>query len=187
MGGPQGVVEGDDGAGAGIPLYLAQHLTAIELGVVVARHEIPHDDAVALAQCTVLVEAHEAVGRTEEVGRKVAVGLVGVGHVVLGALLDAAQVVVGVIAYVVPALDDHPVLVGVLAYIVAYHEEGGFNLVLVQHIEYPRGDLGYGAVVEGEVYGPLRCIHPPACTGVQSADELWGLLNEQKKYFLGEL
>ena len=60
-------MEGDDGAVAGVFVNLAQYLTAIELGIVVARHEVPHDDAVALAQCAVLPEAHDAVRRTEKV------------------------------------------------------------------------------------------------------------------------
>ena len=180
-------MEGDDGAVAGVFVNLAQYLTAIELGIVVARHEVPHDDAVALAQCAVLPEAHDAVRRTEKVGGEVAVGLVDIGDVSLGALLESLEVVEGVVAYAVAALHDHLVLIGMLAHIVAHHEEGGLDVVLVQYIKHPRRHLGNRAVVESEVYGLFRRIHPPACTWVQPADELWGLLNEHKKYFLGEL
>lgn len=146
-------MEGDDGAVAGVFVNLAQYLTAIELGIVVARHEVPHDDAVALAQCAVLPEAHDAVRRTEKVGGEVAVGLVDIGDVSLGALLESLEVVEGVVAYAVSALHDHLVLIGMLAHIVAHHEEGGLDAVLVQYIKYPRRNLGYGAVVKGKVYG----------------------------------
>ena len=58
-------MEGDDGAVAGVFVNLAQYLTAIELGIVVARHEVPHDDAVALAQCAVLPEAQLSYSKDE--------------------------------------------------------------------------------------------------------------------------
>ena len=173
-------MEGDDGAVAGVFVNLAQYLTAIELGIVVARHEVPHDDAVALAQCAVLPEAHDAVRRTEKVGGEVAVGLVDIGDVSLGALLESLEVVEGVVAYAVSTLHDHLVFIGMLTHIVAHHEEGGLDAVLVQYIKYPRRNLGYGAVVKGKVYGLFCRIHPPACTWVQPADELWWLLNEHK-------
>ena len=173
-------MEGDDGARTGIPLLLAQDLTAIELGVIVACDKVPHDDTVTLTKRTVLTQTHESVGRTEEIGAEVAVGLVDIGNVPISMLPESLEVIKSVIAYAVASLDNHLVLVGVLAHIVAHHEEGGFDAVLVQHVEHPRGDLGDGAVVEGEVYGPLRWIHPPACTGIQLADELWGLLNEHR-------
>ena len=176
-------MEGDDGAVAGVFVNLAQYLTAILLGIVVARHEVPHDDAVALAQCAVLPEAHDAVRRTEKVGGEVAVGLVDIGDVSLGALLESLEVVEGMVTYTVTTLNNHLVLIWMLAYIVAYHKESSLDLVFVQHIKYPRRYLGDRTIVEGEIDSLLRCIHPPMCTGVQSADELWGLLNEHMVSF----
>ena len=132
------VVEGDDGAVAGVLAHLAQYLAAIEFGIVVAGYEVPHDDAVSLAQRTVLSEAHDAVRRAEEVGGEVAVGLVDIGDVSLGALLESLEVVEGVVAYAVAALHDHFVLIGMLAHIVAHHEEGGLDVILVQYIKHPR-------------------------------------------------
>ena len=146
-------MEGDDGAVACVPVHLAEYLAAIKLGIVVARHEIPHDDAVALAERTVLPHAHDAVRRPEEIGGEVAIGLVDIGDVVGCALLESLEMVVGMVAYAMPALDNHLVLIGVLAHIVAHHEEGGLDAVSVEHIKHPRGNLRDGAVIKSEVDG----------------------------------
>lgn len=146
-------MEGDDGAVAGVLAYLAQYLTAIEFGIVVARYEVPHDDAVAIAERTVLPEAHDTVRRAEEVGGEVAVGLVDIGDISFSTFLESLDMVESVVAYAMSALHDHLVLIGVLAHIVAYHEEGGFDAVFVEHIEHPRSDLGNRTIVKGKVYG----------------------------------
>lgn len=65
----QAVMEGDDGTVAGIALHVGQHFGCREVLAVVTRHQVPHDDAVALlADDAVLQRTHPAVGRTEERG-----------------------------------------------------------------------------------------------------------------------
>ena len=149
-------MEGDDRARTGILLHLTQNLTAIELGVIVARDKVPHNDMVALAKDTILTQTHESVRRTKEVGAEVTVCLVDIGHIMIGMFCHPLEVVVGVVAYAVATLDDHLELVGMLTHIVTHHEESGLDAVLVQHIKHPRGDLWDRAIIKGEVYGTLR-------------------------------
>ncbi len=121
---------------------------------------------------------------TKKVGREVAIGLVNIGHVALGTLLKSLQMIMSMVAYAMTALYYHLILIRMLAYIVTHHKKSGFNLVFIQNIEHPRGNLRNGTVIESEIYGPFRCIHPPACTRVHPADELWGLFNKHKVKFM---
>ena len=62
----QGVVEGDDGAVAGIAADIVIDVVGGEPLGIVAGDEVPHDDAVALREPVVDAVAHPTVGRTEE-------------------------------------------------------------------------------------------------------------------------
>lgn len=146
-------MEGNDRAVAGIFLYPLYYLLSTTLGAIVASHKIPHDDAVALAQHLILLGAHDAMRGAKQIGGEVAICLIGISNVAVGALFVALEVVVGVIAYAMSTLYYHLIFIGVFAYIFAHHEEGRFDVVLIQYVEYPRGNLGDRAIIKGQVYG----------------------------------
>ena len=82
------------------------------------------------------------------------------------------------VTYAMPPLNYHLEFIGMLAHIVSHHKEGSLNIISIQNIKYPRCCLRDRAIIKGEIHGPFCSIHPPACTRVQLADELWRLLNK---------
>ena len=66
-------------------------------------------------------------------------------------LSSPLQVVHGMVAVGVAAPFDFLKHFGVLSHIVADHEEGGFDVVAVKHVEHPRRLLGDRAVVKSEI------------------------------------
>jgi len=76
----QGVVEGDDGAVAGVLAHIVEHLVCRKMCGVVACDEIPHDDGVVAADADVLLILHPSAWWTEKVGMDELVGLVGVAQ-----------------------------------------------------------------------------------------------------------
>ena len=130
----EGIVEDEDGAVARIAFHVRQDLLGREARTVIARHDVPHHDAVRLAEAEQLRETHVPVGRTEQVAGDEAGGQLYVCQVAARAVSDALDVVEGVVPHGMPALDDHPEHVGMLAHIVAHHKEGGLHAVLVQRI-----------------------------------------------------
>ncbi len=58
-------MEGNDAAWSRVSLHVSEDVVGSEPLAVVARNGIPHHDAVALAQATVLTEAHPSVRRSE--------------------------------------------------------------------------------------------------------------------------
>lgn len=83
----EGVVEGDDGAVAGVAHDVGQHLRTAELLAVVAGDEVPHHNFVFPFQNHVLGPAHVAVRRAEQEGAEGLVGRFGVAdgkHEVVG-------------------------------------------------------------------------------------------------------
>lgn len=164
-------MESDDGTVAYIFLYLFEHLLSVEVFTVVACHKVPHHDAVFLFQYMVLCQAHMSVGRTEQVGMQVFVGLVGVGEVVLAQVLETSDVVESVVPDTVSAFHHHAEFIVVFAYVIAYHEECGFDVVLIQQVEYPRGGFGNRAIIEGEINRLLVLVHSPEGTGIKPAEQ----------------
>ena len=63
---------------------------------------------------------------------------------ILGCVFKSADMVKGMVTDAVPTLNDHPELVRMLPYVVTYHEEGGFDVVLIQQAEYPGVTSGIG-------------------------------------------
>lgn len=59
----------------------------------------------------------------------------------------------GVVTDAVPTLNDHPEFVWMLPYVVTYHEEGGFDVVLIQQVEHPGSYFGDRAIVESQING----------------------------------
>ena len=70
----------------------------------------------------------------------------------------------GVVTDAVPTLNDHPEFVRMLPYVVTYHEEGGFDVVLIQQVEHPGSYFGDRAIVESQIngffhWGPSSRLH----------------------------
>ena len=74
---------------------------------------------------------------------------------------ETADVVVRMITDTMPLVDDTLMQFGIFPGIVAYHEEGGLDAVLLQHVKNPGRGLGDGAVVEGQIDGLLVTVHSP--------------------------
>ena len=80
------IVESDNTSIACITLHVAQHVAAVETLTVVARHEVPHHHAILQAGSHIESGFHPAVGRPEEVGAEVGVGLLHVAHIAIDAM-----------------------------------------------------------------------------------------------------
>ena len=132
--GLEGIVEDEDGAVARIAFHVLQDLLGREVRTVIARHDVPHHDAVRLAEAEQLRETHVPVGRTEQVAGDEAGGQLYVCQVIACPITDALDVVEGMVPHGMTTLDDHAEHVGMLAHIVAHHKEGGLHAVLVQRI-----------------------------------------------------
>ena len=176
-----GVVEGDDGAVAGVAFDLLEDLPSVEVLAVVACHEVPHHDAVASAQHLVLKPAHVSVWRTEEVCLDEFVCLVGVRQVVLRQPLEAPQVVEGVVAQTVSAFLNHGELARMFAHIVPDEKEGSLDAVVVEHVEHPRCHLGDGPVVERQVDCLDGRVHAPDGLRIEPTYDAGRLLDEHRR------
>ena len=147
----KGVVEGDDAAVAGVALHVVDDVVGGQPFGVVAGDQVPHHHLVFTAEQGVLRQPHPAVGRAEEVGVDVGVGLLDVVTVFVKRVADAADVVVGVVSYLVPLGQYALVEFWIFAHVVAYHEEGGVDAILAEHIEDEWRGLGDWTVVEGQI------------------------------------
>ena len=68
------------------------------------------------------------------------------------------EMVHGVAAYAVSPAPHLIQKLRMTLHILAHHEEGGLDVVVVEHVEHPGRDLRYGAVVEGEKH---PAVFPP--------------------------
>ena len=84
-------------------------------------------------------------------GVDVGVGLLDVVAVLVERVAYAADVVVGVVAYLVALVDDALVEFGILAHVVADHEECGVDAVLAQCVEDEWRSLRDWTVIEGQI------------------------------------
>ena len=166
----QGIVEGDDGASAGVLHHIGEHLWTSELLAIVACDDIPHHYLVVVAQHDVLLPPHPAVGWTEQAGLQHLIGEVGIGQVAAAGMSASADVVEGMVAYGVPIVHHHLEDFRILTHIVAHHEEGGLDALMFQQAEHPRCDQRDGAVVEREIDGLLLRIDAPKCLWIQAAE-----------------
>lgn len=72
----------------------------------------------------------------------------------------------GVVAPGVSSAADFVEEVWIATDVVAYEEECGFDVVLVEDVEDPGGDFGDGSVVEGEVDEfSATAFYSPDCFG----------------------
>ena len=121
------------------------------------------------------------MGRTEQIGVQILIGLLDVAHIRADAVQMTADVVECVVAQAVTAGFHHFKLGGMLANVVAHHEERGLHAVAVEDIEHPGGDFGNGAVVEREVDRALRRIHPPQGVGIEPTEKKGGLFDDHAR------
>ena len=47
-----------------------------------------------------------------------------------------------------------------------YHKEGGFYVVFVKQVEYPRSNFGDRSVIESQIDGSLVRVHSPYGAGI---------------------
>ena len=87
----------------------------------------------------------------------------------------ASYMIESVVTYMVSTLHDHFVYIGVFAHVVTHYKESSLDAVLVQHIQHPRCDLGYGTVIKGKIYRMLFRIFPEDAFGVYLAQYGCGL------------
>ena len=127
----QRVVEGDDGAVAGIFLHVVYHVFGSEKAGVVARYEVPHHDFVFPAEPCILSEAHPSVGGTYIMTVDIAVGLLYVFAVLPDGVLGTVHVIKSVIAHLMALSLDTFEELRVFPDIVAHHEEGGLDVMLL--------------------------------------------------------
>lgn len=71
-------MEGDDAAGTGVTADIVEDIVGGHPAGVVAGDDIPHDDFEPAREKGILRYAHPTVGRTEEVGVDVGIGLLDV-------------------------------------------------------------------------------------------------------------
>jgi multidrug resistance efflux pump len=78
-----------------------------------------------------------------------------------GKKVSGGRIEKGVVADAMTFVDDHLVQLGIFAGIVAYHKEGCLDIISSQNLQYIGRRLGYGAVVEGQIYCPFLTVHTP--------------------------
>ena len=72
----------------------------------------------------------------------------------------------GMVTDAVSPLHNHLKLIRVLTDIVTYHKEGGFYVVFVKQVEYPRSNFGDRSVIESQIDGSLVRVHSPYGAGI---------------------
>ena len=106
---------------------------------------------------------------------------VGLKHIVqirFGGYLGALHVIHGVVAHTVTAAENFLKQIRVALHIVAHAKEGGFHPVAVEGVEHPRGDLGDGAIVEGEKHRAWLEMEAPHRFGEKHTVEQRGPLHQ---------
>ena len=164
-------MESDDGTVACIALHIVQYLFRAHPFTIITSYEIPHDNAVMIAQGIILPESHVSVWRTEEIGMNNFVYLSGVCEVIRIRIFKSTDVVEGMVTDAVSVFYHHPVFIRVLAYIVAYHKEGSFNMMLFQYFQYPGSYFRDGTVVKSQIDCPFIRIHPEDSLWIQRPEK----------------
>ena len=72
----------------------------------------------------------------------------------------------GMVTDAVSPLHNHLEFIRVLTDIVTYHKEGGFYVVFVKQVEYPRSNFGDRPVIESQIDGSLVRVHSPYGAGI---------------------
>lgn len=145
-------MEGDDAAITGIAFYIVEDILSCHPFGIVARDKVPHDDLVLSSKERILWQSHPAVGGTEKMALDVGVGFLYVIAIFVERAAQAADVIVGVIPYLVSFVEDTPIEFRVFTDVIADHEEGGVDAMLLQCVEDKGSGFGDWTIVEGQVY-----------------------------------
>ena len=127
----QRVVEGDDGAVAGIFLHVVYNVFSSEKAGVVARYEVPHHDFVFPAEPCILIRSHPSVRRSYVVTVDIGVCLLYIIAILLDGVGEPLYVIKSVIAHLMALSLDTFEELRVFPDIVAYHEKGCLDVMLL--------------------------------------------------------
>ena len=130
-------MEDDDRAVAGIVFYHVEDTVRRHMRTVIACHHVPHDNLVFLPQGYHLRETHMTVRRPVQVAVDISGSLLDVIQVILRPILKSLNMMEGVIAYPVSAIEHHLINFRVFADIVSYTEEGRLHTIFVEYIQNP--------------------------------------------------
>ena len=103
------------------------------------------------------------------------VGLFSILDIGLGEVLQSTEVVESVVAHLMSFVENLLEEIGLFPHVVAHHEEGGVGVECPQRVEDEWRGLGYGTVVEREVYGTLVLVHAPIGFGKHPSQPEGGL------------
>ena len=162
----QRVVEGDDRTIASIEHHIAEHIEGIEQVGIVTCHEVPHHNLVLAPKHFVCPQPHPSVRRTEEMRVDEFIGLLHIIIICDDIMLQAAQMVVCMIAHLMALVDDALIEFGIALDILSHEEEGSLGVKLLERIEDEGCRFRYGTIIEGEIYRMLLWIDSPECFGV---------------------
>ena len=118
-------MEGDDGTIADVPLHIIDDILGGHPFRIVASDEVPHHNLIPPTEPGILRHAHPAMGRTDIVALDISIGLLYIIAVLLDRVEKALDMIVGVIAHLMPFGKDTLVEVGVFTHIIAHHKECG--------------------------------------------------------------
>lgn len=155
------VVKSDNRAVAHVSFDVVEYVFGSHPFRVIARNYVPHHHFIFSAEPGILRPAHPPVWWAEQVRVYQLVGAIGIVGVSVYRVLETADVVVGVVAHAMACFNDLLIQFGMLFYVLAYHKEGGTNVVMGKCFKDKGGRLGDGTVVEGEINAALMLIHSP--------------------------
>ena len=108
----------------------------------------------------------------------IGIGFLDVIAVLLDGVVEPLNVIVGMVAHLMAFSEDAFIEFGVFAHVVAHHEEGGFDIELLQRVEDEGCGLRDRAVIEGQIDCLLVTVHSPVGFRIEPAEVDGGLLNE---------
>ena len=124
----------------------------------------------------ILPAAHPSMRRSEEFRLDQFIGQLHILEVFDGRCAET-NVVERVVAHTVSTSFDVGKQLRIFTHVVAYHKESGFDAVMVERVENPRGGLWDGAVVEGDIYRLLITFHPPDGAGIEPSQPFAALFD----------
>ena len=99
-------------------------------------------------------------------------------------MTEATDVIVRVVAHLVPLVQHALVELRMLAHVVAHHEEGGLDVVALQRLENEGRGLRYGTIVESQIDDLLVMVHTPQSPWIEPAQvDGWLLYNHLHSQF----
>ena len=168
------VVEHNDRSVAYIATHIVEDLLPIEVATVVACDNIPHYGCIFLFDSRKLAGTHKAVRGAKEWALYQIVSLLDVAQVVLRIHMQPLNVAHRVVAHLVTGSTQRIEQPGVARHIVAGTEERCRHIILLEYIQYPRGNLGYRAIIEGKIYALFAMRYAPqSLREIHTIQEWW--------------